>query len=185
MEAKLTICTKTLKWKSNYFDSFTHILSHLYLKFQIQFTARVQQPVYTFKSRLNLGLSFLVFLKTLIGPLIYGVVHTVTNGTRPGYFQIVDASQRKAKRNTIRKKVSRQHTLKRTSAHCAIPRRVSGDRPDDERLMKAYSLCLESECNQQSPLPNTKLRVIMAKALKLQFFVCAMGPGFITVSSQF
>ncbi|CAL6059690.1 Hypothetical_protein [Hexamita inflata] len=75
---------------------------------------------------------FLIFLKTLIGPLIYGVVHTVTNGTRPGYFQIVDASQRKAKRNTIRKKVSRQHTLKRTSAHCAIPRRVSGA----DRMMK-------------------------------------------------
>ncbi|CAL6024769.1 Hypothetical_protein [Hexamita inflata] len=127
-----SIICKTLKCKSNY--QIHSFVTFIFKVLNLVYFARVQCSVYTFKSRLNLGCHFLVFLHLSVRQS--GVVHTFTTARD----LVISDNQRepaKAKRKARGKSFARRSIRK---AHiCALC--DSGGfrgRPDDERLMKAY-----------------------------------------------
>ncbi|CAL6069954.1 Hypothetical_protein [Hexamita inflata] len=102
--------------------------------FKIQFTSHAcSNSVYTFKSRLNLGLSFFSFSENTYRAVNLRRRAHVYNGTRPGYFQIINASQLKAKRKTRRKKVSRVNIPGSAHLHTV---RFPGGFPVADQMMK-------------------------------------------------
>ncbi|CAL6024795.1 Hypothetical_protein [Hexamita inflata] len=107
MEAKLTIiCTKNTKMQIKLFRFIhTHFVTFIFKVLNLVYFARVQQLrlhfQISFKSRIIL---FSVSENTYRAVNLRRRAH-VYNSTRPGQFQIINASQLKAKRKTRRKKV--------------------------------------------------------------------------------